>query len=264
MFPKHQYEIRLLEAQSRIAEWEKIRQAIASSRNLTGGFDRLETEIAGQLAIAQSESASTPKARLKRYVKIDILKYAAEAIGRARIPFSAKYRETINRVHPRIEEDPNYTPDFAPGKLVKAGSVGVLVRIDSYQFCQDEWIAECNIRISGSANCQPGDKLLIRASDLFGNFSSPCREPIAIVQLQPIYNLGSICKQQELKSVFKGLKIPKYPTHFVSEITAPDGSVWQAVLHATNSRKTIKWMCEVLPDGSSRSPRIPQPQQLTA
>lgn len=257
VFPKKEYAMRLLETQSRIAEWEKVREAIAIHKNSINGFDRLETDITQKLMIAQSESPDNPKSRLKRYVKIDILKYVTEAISRARIPFFVEYQEIIDRVHPQIEDAPNFSKEFKRDRVVSNEQLKLSVKIDKFQFCQDEWIAECRVINPGDAKCRRGDRFYIRAIELFAEFKKPCDKPTKF-EWQSHYHLGTILNRQELKSRLKGVKIPKHINPFSTELTAPDGSIWQAVLHATNSHKSVKWMCEVLPDGLARSPRIPQ------
>lgn len=257
IFPKKEYAMRLLEMQSRIAEWEKVREVIASHKNSINGFDHLEIEIAQQLVIAQSESPDNPKSRLKQYVKINALKYAAEAIKRARIPFSAEYREIVDQVHLEIEDAPGYSEDFSRDSLVSDEQLNLSVKIETYQFCRDEWIAECRVVTPGSGNCRRGDRFYVRAIELFAEFKKLCHRHKK-TEWQPQYHLGTILNRQELKSRLKGVKLPKHITPFSTELVAPDGSIWQAILHATNSCKSVKWVCEVLPDGGARSPRIQQ------
>ena len=287
-FPKKEYESRLWECKERIAAWSYIREAIASAKRLAGGIDWLEEKIKSELAIAQSAPATKDiKKRVKNYVAVNVLKYASEAISRARIPFSPEYKAIVGREHPRIEDEPGYAPTFNVGRVVEtlnhntrelqfcassilkgSKTLGTLllvgiqsqeiaVCIETYYFCETEWIANCRVITSNNPKCEKGDKFYIRARELFSNFGEKLWKPLKLVYTRP-YWLGMVLTKQELKSKVKIPRVPTSATPFCTEVTAPDGSIWQAVQEGLNSKSPIKWICEVLPDGTSRSPRIQQ------
>lgn len=189
--------------------------------------------------------------------RLKTLNYTQRAIASINIRFTERYREITEREHPTFEEDlENYTPDFAPDKLV--GSDGhLLVKIKRYEFIIDEWIAWCEVRVRGNIRFVKGTEFYIKPTELFSDFKPPLKEPLKIERLS-IYGLGSICTVKQLKSLFRGVTIPTHTTLWCTELTASDGSIWQAFKENDTERCAIKWQCEVLPDGFSRSPRIPQ------
>jgi hypothetical protein len=160
-------------------------------------------------------------------------------------------------VHPNFEEDlEGYTPDFAPEQCVQTDG-HLLVKIKRYEFVVSEWIAWCEVRAQGNIKFARGTEFYIRSAELFSDFNKPDRSPLRIKR-SPIYNLGSVRTAKELRSMFYGVKIPKWATPWVTELIAPDGSIWQAFKEVDTERHAIKWRCEVLPNGLSLSPRIPQ------
>lgn len=192
--------------------------------------------------------------RCEWQTKLEILKYTQRAIAKINTRYTAEYQAIINREHPLIEEESGYTPNFAPNRLVESSpeTGNLLIKIEKYQHTQAGWIAQCNVRISQRA---PRDsKLLILADELFADFH-PWQ--YTKTQILPQYSLGSIRTAKGLKSHFPGIDIPAWPRADSSELTASDGSIWQAFVDGDyTGRSSIKWRCEVLPDGFSRSPRI--------
>jgi DNA N-6-adenine-methyltransferase (Dam) len=195
--------------------------------------------------------------RLEWTTKLQTLNYTKRAIASINIRFTEEYRQIVEQIHPNFEEDlEGYTPEFAPGKLV-AGDGHLLVKIERYEFVISEWIAWCEVRSKGNLKFAIGTKFYIRPTELFSDFRPPSKEPLKFERLS-IYGLGSIRSARELKREFPGVKIPTYATLWCTELTAPDGSIWQAFKENDSQRCAIKWCCEVLPNGDSRSPRIPQ------
>ncbi|MEG4365026.1 hypothetical protein QUB09_25305, partial [Microcoleus sp. C2C6] len=130
-----------------------------------------------------------------------------------------------------------------------------LVRIENYRHTSIGWIAECNVRRSDRV--QRDSTFLIKAGELFGDFHpwAGTKRGERDVQ-QPIYSLGSIRTAKGLRNHFPDIVIPSFANPDTTEIRASDGSIWQAHREGHNARYSIKWRCEVLPDGFSRSPRI--------
>lgn len=194
--------------------------------------------------------------RVEWQARLQALEYAQTAIAKISIRFTEEYKQLLNRQHPQIESEENYTPDFAPGKwaesLPETGSL--LVRIENYRHTSSGWIAECNVRRSDRV--KRDSTFLIKAAELFSDFHPWGGTKKEREVQQPIYSLGSIRTAKGLRNHFPGLKLPTTPRPESTEVKAPDGSIWQACKDGWSERATIKWRCEVLSDGFSRSPRI--------
>jgi hypothetical protein len=191
--------------------------------------------------------------RTEWQARLECLKYTQKAIAKIATRFTDEYQQIINREHPFIEEEANYTPDFAVNKLVESSpeTGNQLIKIQQYHYTDTGWIAECNVRIS--QRCQRGDKLLIKVQELFKDFHA---WKYVKQEILPIYSLGSIRTAKGLRNHFPNIEIPSFPRVDSTEIKTPDGSIWQACREGHNARHSVKWRCEVLPDGFSRSPRI--------
>lgn len=145
---------------------------------------------------------------------------------------------------PQIEEMEGWRSEFAIGKLVC--SAGFTASIERYCRIRGEWIAVCRIRENWGGI---GREFIIKAEELLNDFA-PYKSPETCLP----YRLGSTRSTKELKHLFKEIKFPSHLT----EVPAPDGSIWQSFRERDSSRCAITWRCEVLPDGSSRVPRIAQ------
>lgn len=230
--------------------------------------DWLEHDLSEQAGIAESRLQELEldqevlpediytRQRVEWQARLDCLKYTQEAIAKIRTRYTPEYEAIINREHPQIEAEEGYTSDFAPKKWAESEpeTGSLLIRIENYRHTFIGWIAECNIRWSDRV--RRGSTFVIKAAELFSDFhpwngTKKERE----VQL-PVYSLGSIRTEKGLKSHFRDLKIPSSARPESTEVKAPDGSIWQACKDGWSERAAIKWRCEVLPDGYSRSPRI--------
>jgi hypothetical protein len=191
------------------------------------------------------------KQRLEWATNLQTLNYIQRAIASINVRFTEEYRQITERSHSDIETSlEGYTPDFAVGKQVES-SQGLIAKIDRYRFIFDEWIAWCEVRAPGKLAISRGTEFYIRATELLSDFKPYSYKPIKYDRT-PTYGLGSTLKSRDLKQMFRGLKIPDRPSAYCTEIESTDGSIWQAV----KGCRSIEWMCEVLPNGSSRSPRI--------
>jgi hypothetical protein len=191
--------------------------------------------------------------RVEWQTKLECYKYTQQAITTIQARFTPEYTEIINREHPTIEQEPGYTPDFSPHKLVESSAEtgGFLVKIQQYWHTHAGWIAKCNVRIS--QRVARGENFLIKAEELFADFHPWTYKKQEIL---PIYSLGSIRSAKGLRNHFADIQIPSFARPDSTEIRAPDGSIWQAYREGHNARFSIKWRCEMLSDGYSRSPRI--------
>jgi hypothetical protein len=191
--------------------------------------------------------------RIEWQTKLECWQYTQQAISKIQTRLTTEYEELINRQHPAIEQEPEYTPDFAPNKLVESSAEtgGFLVRIEEYWHTRAGWIAKCNVRIS--QRVPRGENFLIQAEELFADFHAWIYQKKEIL---PQYSLGSIRTAKGLKSHFPGIQLPAILRPDSTEVRASDGSIWQACADGGSERVAIKWRCEVLPDGFSRSPRI--------
>jgi hypothetical protein len=194
--------------------------------------------------------------RVEWQARLDCLRYTQEAIAKIAARFTEEYEQLLNREHPQIETEENYTPDFAPKKWVESSpeTGNLLVRIEHYRHTSIGWIAECNVRRSDRID--RNSTFLIKGTELFGDFHPWGDTKKEREVRQPLYSLGSIRTGKGLKSHFRDLKLPDAARPELSEVRAPDGSIWQACKDGWNERAAIKWRCEMLPDGYSRSPRI--------
>jgi hypothetical protein len=191
--------------------------------------------------------------RIEWQTKLECWKYTQKAISKIQTRLTPEYEELINRQHPAIEEETGYTPDFAPNKLVESSveTGGFLVKIEQYWYTQAGWIAKCNVRISQRVS--RGENFLIKTEELFADFHPWTYQKR---ELLPQYSLGSIRSAKGLRDHFPHIIIPSFAKPEFTEIQAPDGSIWQAYREGHNTRYSVKWRCEVLPNGFSRSPRI--------
>jgi len=229
--------------------------------------DWLERDLAASVGIAESRLQELEldreilpedlyiRQRVEWQTKLECWKYTQQTITKIQTRLTTEYEELINRQHPAIEEEPGYTPDFAPYKLVESSAEtgGFLVKIEKYWHTHAGWIAKCNVRIS--QRVARGENFLIQAGELFTDFHPWKYQKEE--SLPPQYSLGSIRTAKGLKFHFPGIDIPAWPRADSSEVVAVDGSIWQAFVDGNyTGRSSIKWRCEVLPDGFSRSPRI--------
>ena len=231
-------------------------------------IDWLERDLTEQAGIAESRLQELEidrevlpddlyvRQRVEWQARLQALQYTQTAIAKINIRFTEEYKQLLNREHSQIESEKGYTPDFAPRKWVESSAEtgSLLIRIENYRHTSSGWIAECNVRRSDRV--QRDSTFLIKAGELFSDFhpwDSTKRE--RDVQ-QPIYSLGSIRTAKGLRNHFPDIVIPSFANPDTTEIRASDGSIWQAHREGYNARYSIKWRCEVLPDGFSRSPRI--------
>jgi hypothetical protein len=227
--------------------------------------DYLNHDLTEQIGIAESRIKELEldhevlptdlyiRQRVEWQTKLECWKYTQRAITKIQTRLTSEYQEIINREHPLIEEEPGYTPDFAPNKLVESSieTGSSLVKIEQYWHTRIGWIAKCNVRIS--ERVARGENFLIQAEELFADFHPWTYQKKESLRL---YSLGSIRTAKELRHHFPRIVIPSFARSELTEIEASDGSIWQAYREGHNSRYSIKWRCEVLPDGFSRSPRI--------
>lgn len=191
--------------------------------------------------------------RTEWQAKLECWRYTERAIAKIQTRFTPEYEGILSREHPTIETEPGYTSEFAVNQLVESSpeTGSLLVKIDQYYHTTAGGIARCKVRIS--QRVARGSEFLITAEELFKDF-----HPWAYIkkEILPQYSLGSIRTEKGLKGHFQGLKFPPAPRPDCTEVTASDGSIWQACRDDLSGRAAIKWRCEVLPDGFSRSPRI--------
>jgi hypothetical protein len=228
--------------------------------------DWLERDLAASIGIAESRLKELEldrevlpddlyiRQRVEWQSRLQALQEVQNAMAKIAVRFAAEYENLLNREHPQIESEKNYTPNFAPKKWVESSpeTGSLLVRIENYRHTDIGWIAECNVRRSDRIS--RGSIFLIKACELFADFhvwNGYERE-----MRQPTYSLGSIRTAKGLRSHFPGIKLPSIPKVDFTEVKAPDNSIWQACKDGGGERAAIKWRCEVLPDGFSRSPRI--------
>jgi plasmid maintenance system antidote protein VapI len=225
----------------------------------------LNHDLAEQIGIAESRIKELEldrevlpedlyiRQRVEWTTKLECWKYTQETVTKIQARLTSEYQEIINREHPTIDEEPGYTPDFAPNKLVESSAEtgGFLVKIEQYWHTRGGWIAKCNVRIS--QRVARGENFLIRTEELFADFHPWTYQKR---ELLPQYSLGSIRTAKGLRHHFPGITIPSFAKPGFTEIEASDGSIWQAYREGHNARYSIKWRCEALPDGFSRSPRI--------
>lgn len=184
--------------------------------------------------------------RVEWTAKLEVLKSLQKSIDSINLSFFGDRQ--INRPpRPKIEEIEGWRSEFAANKLVQSGDL--VASIKQYSRVRGEWIAICRIRARGGNYSQMGREFYLSAEELFADFM-PYESP---ENLSP-YRLGSVRSGKELKRLFRNLHLPNH----LMEITAPDGSVWQAFKERDSSRCAIMWRCEVLPNGDSRVPQIPQ------
>jgi len=227
----------------------------------------LERDLAASIGIADSRLQELEldkeilpddlyiRQRVEWRSRLQALQEVKEAMTKIAVRFTAEYDHLLNREHPQIElSEEKYTPDFAPQKWVESSAEtgSLLVRIENYRHTDIGWIAECNVRRSDRVS--RNSVFLIKASELFTDFHPWKGYEREIIQ--PIYSLGSIRTAKGLKNHFPGIKLPPVPRPDSTEVKAPDNSVWQACKDGWSERAAIKWRCEVLPNGFSRSPRI--------
>jgi DNA N-6-adenine-methyltransferase (Dam) len=187
--------------------------------------------------------------RIEWTAKLEILKSLQKSIDSINVSFFDD-RQIERPPRKKLEEIEGWRSEFSVGKLVQSGDL--VTSIKRYSRIKDEWIAICRIRAKGENYAEIGREFYLRTEELLRDFV-PYE---SIEELLP-YRLGSIRTTKELKSIFRGLKIPTTPS-LHSELLAPDKSIWQAFRERNTGRCAIKWCCEVLPNGDSRSPRIPQ------
>lgn len=227
--------------------------------------DYLNRDLAEQIGIAESRIKELEfdrevlpedlyiRQRVEWQTKLECYRYTQRVIEKIQTRFTPQYTEIINRKHPAIEEEPGYTTDFAVSKLVESSAKtgGFLVKIEQYWHTRAGWVAKCNVRIS--QRVARGENFLINAGELFTDF-----HPWKYVkrEILPIYSLGSVRTAKGLRNHFPDIEIPSFANPDSTEIEAPDKSIWQAYREGHNARHSIKWRCEVLADGFSRSPRI--------
>ena len=228
--------------------------------------DWLERDLAEQIGIAQSRLNELQldreilpedlyiRQRVEWQARLQALQEVQGAMTKIAVRFTTEYEQLLNREHPQIESEENYSPDFAPKKWVESSpeTGRVLIRIENYRHTDIGWIAECNVRRSDRV--ARDSSFLIKACELLNDFR-PWNGYEREIQ-QPIYSLGSIRTTKGLKNHFPGIKLPSVPRPDSTEVKAPDNSIWQAYKDGWSERAAIKWRCEVLPDGYSRSPRI--------
>ena len=186
--------------------------------------------------------------RVQETVRLEELKSLQKRIDSINIGFFGD-RQIERTVRPKLEEMEGWRPEFSVGKLVQAGDLAV--EILRYSRIKDEWICIARIREKGESYSEVGQNFYLRIGELFADFIPYKFED------SPSYRLGSIRTTKELKSMFRGVKIPNTAISHSTEVVASDGSIWQAFKERTE-RCAIKWRCEVLPNGDSRIPRIAQ------
>ena len=184
--------------------------------------------------------------RVEWTAKLEVLKSLQKSIDSINLSFFGDRQ--INRPpRPKIEEIEGWRSEFGVGKLVQSGDL--VASIKQFSRVRGEWIAICQIRARGESYSEMGREFYLSTKELFTDFM-PYKSP---ENLSP-YRLGSVRSSKELKRLFRNLHLPNYLT----EVAAPNGSVWQAFKERDSSRCAIMWRCEVLPNGDSRVPRIPQ------
>lgn len=150
-----------------------------------------------------------------------------------------------------LEELEGWKPEFAIGKLVQAEDT--VAEIEHFSRIKGEWIAICRIREKGEDYLQVGKNFYLRVTELLQEF-----QPYQFSEEKRLtYRLGSVRTAKELKSLF-GVKITTANKACGTELSVPDGSIWQAFKDRNTEGCAIKWRCEVLPNGASISPRIAQ------
>jgi hypothetical protein len=253
-----------------LAEVARLQLELAKKSESEGGkpepnqTDWLERDLTASIGIAESRLKELEidrevlpedlyiRQRVEWRSRLQAFQEVEEAMGKIALRFTAQYEEIINREHPTIEEEAGYNPGFKINKIVESSpeTGNQLIKIEQYYHTDIGWIAECNVRIS--QRCQRGAKLLIKTEELFKDF-----HPWEYVkqEILPIYSLGSIRTAKGLRNHFPDIQIPEFPRPDSSEVRASDGSIWQAYREGLNARCSVKWRCEVLPDGFSRSPR---------
>lgn len=156
-----------------------------------------------------------------------------------------KYRQL------ELEELEGWRSEFAIGKLVQAEDT--VAEIERFSRIKGEWIAICRIKEKGEDYLQVGKNFYLRAIELIREF-----QPYQFSEEKRLtYRLGSVRTAKELKSLF-GVRITTANKACGTELSVPDGSIWQAFKDRNTERCAIKWRCEVLPNGASISPRIAQ------
>ncbi|TAG93115.1 MAG: hypothetical protein EAZ18_13020 [Oscillatoriales cyanobacterium] len=189
--------------------------------------------------------------RIEQTARLEELKSLQKRIGSINIGFFGD-RITEQSTRPKLEEMEGWRSEFAVGKLVQADDL--TVEIIRYSRIKDEWICIARIREKGESYSEIGQNFYLRVGELFQDFI-----PYKFSEeKKPTYRLGSIRTDKELKSMFRGVKIPTFTKTCGTELTAPDNSIWQAFKERNTERCAIKWRCEVLPNGISISPRIAQ------
>lgn len=227
--------------------------------------DWLERDLSEQVGIAESRLRELEidrevlpediyiRQRVEWQARLQTLTGVRQNIAKINTRYSAEYQTILEREHPQIESEEGYTSDFATGKLVESlpETGNLLVKIEQYCNTTGGWIAKCNVRIS--QRVARGSDFLITAEDLFKDFH---RWIPTKTEILPQYSLGSIRTSKGLKNHFKDLKLPSVAYPDSTEVSAPDGSIWQAQKDNGSERAAVKWRCEVLPNGCSRLPRI--------
>jgi len=256
-----------------LAEVARLQLELAKKSEAEAGSDKsepdqtdwLERDLTASISVAQSRLEELEldrevlpddlyiRQRVQWRSRLQTLEEVQATMNKIAIRFTAEYENLMNRERSQIESEENYSPDFAPKKWVESSprTGSVLIRIENYRHTDVGWIAQCNVRRSDRIS--RNSNFLIKASELFADFH-PWKGYEREIQ-QPIYSLGSIRTAKGLKNHFPGIKLPLMPRPDSTEVKAPDNSVWQACKDGWSERAAIKWRCEVLPSGFSRSPR---------
>jgi len=253
-----------------LAEVARLQLELSKKSEPEGGIELelsnwLDRDLAASIGIAESRLQELEldreilpedlyiRQRVEWQTKLECWKHTQQTITKIQTRLTPEYEELINRQHSAIEKEPGYTPDFAPDKLVESSAEtgGFLVKIKEYWHTRAGWIAKCNVRIGQRVS--RGENFLIKTEQLFADFHPWTYQKIEFL---PQYSLGSIRSAKGLRNHFPRITIPSFATPEFTEIQAPDGSIWQAYREGHNAHYSIKWLCEVLPDGFSRSPRI--------
>lgn len=189
--------------------------------------------------------------RIEQNARLEELKSLQKRIDSINIGFFGD-RTTEQPTRPKLEEMEGWRSEFAVGKLVQAADL--TAEIIRYSRIKDEWICIARIRQKGKSYSEIGQNFYLRVGELFQDFI-----PYKFSEEKnPTYRLGSVRTDKELKSMFRGVKIPTITKTCGTELAMPDNSIWQAFKERNTERCAIKWRCEVLPNGISISPRIPQ------
>lgn len=235
---------------------KKSESALADS-SLDHRLDWLEDDICDRTTDAESRLKAfdidcdiprfeiLSRQRIEWTAKLELLKSLQKSIDSINIGFFGD-RQIDRPPRPKLEEMEGWRSEFAVGKLVQFGDL--VASVKRYSCIRGEWIAICRIRARGESYNEIGKEFYIKPDELFTDFG-PYESP----EFTLSYRLGSVRSAKELKSLFPRLKLPNY----LMEVTAPNGSIWQAFRERNSNRCAIAWRCEMLPDGSSRSPRIP-------